>query len=57
MKKIFLFHLLLVCPVIFLIGILSFLIIFGYWKETLFSLSRLILPVYNFPFLLIGRNM
>ena len=57
MKKIFLFHLLLVCPVIFLIWDIVFPNYLGYWKEILFSLSRLILPVYNFPFLLIGRNM
>ena len=57
MKKIFLFHLLLVCPVIFLIWYIVFPNYLGYWKEILFSLSRLILPVYNFPFLLIGRNM
>ena len=57
MKKIFLFHLLLVCPVIFLIWYIVFPNYLWLLEETLFSLSRLILPVYNFPFLLIGRNM
>ena len=54
MKKIFLFHLLLVCPVIFLIWYIVFP---NYLWLLEGNSSRLILPVYNFPFLLIGRNM
>lgn len=57
MKKIFLFHLLLVCPVIFLIWYIVFPNYLWLLEGNSFFSFTPDFAVYNFPFLLIGRNM